>query len=123
MEPSTVADPTTAIKPYLDLLVSYGWPSIISMMVTWLLWKLIPFVPKWVETSIEAQQKVPVELSRMNDNMENILAVSSTGSEQLRVGLHHIANAARRKLKDENDAAALEIEKAVEHLGRNPNHQ
>lgn len=120
MEPT--GDPTVALKPWLDLLVSYGWPSIISAMVVWLLWKLIPFIPEWVKSSIDSQKQVPLELSKMNHNMEDMISIVVTDNEQLKKSFRYTANAARKKLEGKSDMDVIsDLEKATESLNlRNP---
>lgn len=58
-------DPTV-FKPWLDLLVSYGVPLIITAGFLWLVWK---YLPAWIESSIKAQTQVPLELAKLNNTL------------------------------------------------------
>jgi hypothetical protein len=55
-----------AMKPWMDLIVSYGVPLIITAGFLWLLWR---YIPPWIDSSIKAQTRVPDELNKLNDTL------------------------------------------------------
>lgn len=88
-------DPT-GIKPWLDIFVSYGVPIVITLGVLWLLWK---YIPRWIESSIEAQTKVPIELGKLNDTLrEGMEKVSTLADDvhQVKTAIKHGASAGER---------------------------
>lgn len=102
------------IRAILDIIVSYGTPLVITVGVLWILWR---YIPKWIDSSIEAQTKVPIELAKLNDTLtegvneirevkEHSTAVRQD-MDQIKAAIRHGAVAGEKLVK-----AAVE--------GRNP---
>lgn len=73
-------DPTL-LKPWLDLLVDYGLPLLVTGSVLILAWK---YVPKWIDASIETQTSVPVAINKLAASVEKSCHILEEGVADIR---------------------------------------
>lgn len=103
-------DPAT-IKPWLDIIVSYGVPLVITILVIWL---AIKYVPKFIDGSLEAQKEIPKAINnlanKLDDHMHLIkeLDRNTAPVHALRKGLEYSLNAAISVVKSVNDGKKIE---------------
>ena len=119
-------DPAT-MKPWFDLIVSYGVPLVITVGVLWLAYR---YVPKWIDASIESQHSIPVSINKMTDTLregvdtiKSVRADSTLAREDLdsiKHALKHGASAAEKGLRalSENRTPGVDV---VTELGRMKN--
>lgn len=93
----------SAIKPWLDLAVSYGIPLLVTILVIVLLWR---YVPKFIDGSLEAQKTVPAAINGLTETLRQT-------RDTLRQGVDLI-----RDVKEDSAAARDDLDqlkKAVHH--------
>ena len=68
-----------AMKPWLDLLVSYGVPVLITAGVLILAWR---YIPKAIDSSIEAQKSFPAAVTHLTTSIDTLAdTVRDSGNE------------------------------------------
>lgn len=93
----------SALKPWLDLAVSYGVPLLITGLVIWL---AIKYLPKLIDGSLESQRTIPAAIHGQTKAIESL-------TETLTVGVDLM-----RDVKDDSAAAREDLDqlkKAIHH--------
>jgi len=70
-----------ALKPWLDLAVSYGIPLLITILVIIL---MVRYVPKFIDGSLEAQKTVPAAINGLTETLRETRDTLRQGVELIR---------------------------------------
>lgn len=91
----------SAIKPWLDLAVSYGIPLLITILVIVLAWR---YVPKFIDGSLDAQKTVPAAINGLTETLRET-------RDTLKEGVRLI-----RDVKDDSAAAREDLDQIKKGL-------